>query len=69
MKKLVKKNCVVLMWKCDYIVNVIGVFKNRKEALKYQSWLGDKENQDRYYIERTSRYIYTTPYEPNDEVK
>ena len=56
--KLKKLNCVVLIWTVGKDVRIIGVFKNTKEAQHYQKWLGD-ERQERYSIQRASRFIYS----------
>ena len=62
-KKLLKRNCVALMWKGNqpYDKRIVGIFKNRKEALEYVDKI-DK-NKERYYIVHTKRFIYVNAYE------
>ncbi len=57
MKRLLKRKCVVIIWKVENVVRVVGVFKNEKLAQNYIKWLGDK-HVERYFIKHAEIYDY-----------
>ena len=60
-EKLLKRNCWVLIRSQNGnerpIINIIGVFKNKKQSERYLKWLKPKDIEN-YHIYISKRFIY-----------